>query len=165
MDVLSDILSSLRLTGGVVIDGQLRGDFCVLSQFGPDHCAPFFPVPETIIGYHYVRSGHLVVEVDGAPAVTFQAGETVIVPRNDPHRLASRPGLPPIDVSDIAWVTGEGVHHVACGNGPDTTEVWCGFLGTAKSSAHPLLEALPPLLKVDVGAAEEEWIEASLRFV
>ena len=165
MDVLSDILSSLRLTGGVVIDGQLRGDFCVLSQFGPDHCAPFFPVPETIIGYHYVRSGQLVVEVDGAPAVTLQAGETVIVPRNDPHRLASRPGLPPIDVSDIAWVTGEGVHHVACGNGPDTTEVWCGFLGTAKSSAHPLLEALPPLLKVDIAAAEEEWIEASLRFV
>ena len=75
MDVLSDILTSLRLTGGVVIDGQLRGDFCVLSQFGPDHCAPFFPVPETIIGYHYVRSGEMVVEIDGAPAITLQAGE------------------------------------------------------------------------------------------
>jgi hypothetical protein len=122
MDVLSDILSSLRLTGGVVIDGQLRGDFCVLSHFGPDHCAPFFPVPETIIGYHYVRSGHLIVEVDGAPTITVGPGETVIVPRNDPHRLASRPGLAPIDVSDIAWVTGDGLHHVACGNGPDTTK-------------------------------------------
>ena len=31
MDVLSDILASLRLTGGVVIDAQLRGDFCLLS--------------------------------------------------------------------------------------------------------------------------------------
>ena len=45
MDVLSEILSSLRLTGGVVIDSELSGDFCLLSQFTPDHCAPFFPMP------------------------------------------------------------------------------------------------------------------------
>ena len=35
MDVLSDILASLRLTGGVVIDGQMRGDFCLFSSFTP----------------------------------------------------------------------------------------------------------------------------------
>jgi pimeloyl-ACP methyl ester carboxylesterase/AraC-like DNA-binding protein len=165
MDVLSDILASLRLTGGVVIDGQLRGDFCVLSQFTPDHCAPFFPCPETIIGYHYVRSGTMMVEVEGSPPVPIHAGEVAILPRNDPHLLAKRSGLPAIDASEVTWVTGDGCHHVACGNGPDTTEVWCGFLGTAKSSAHPLLETLPPVLKVDIRTAEEEWVEASLRFV
>ena len=30
MDVLTDILASLRLTGGVVIDAETRGDFCML---------------------------------------------------------------------------------------------------------------------------------------
>ena len=29
MDVLDDILGSLRLTGGVVVDGEFSGDFCV----------------------------------------------------------------------------------------------------------------------------------------
>ncbi len=164
MDVLGDILTSLRLTGGVVIDGQLRGDFCLLSQFTPDHCAPFFPMPETLIGYHYVRSGRMLVEVEGVPPVTVEAGEIAFIPRNDPHLLARRSGLPPLDASDILWVT-DGVHHIACGNGPEVTELWCGFLGTAKSSAHPLLDALPAVLKVDIKGSDEDWVEASLRFV
>ena len=70
MDVLTDILGSLRLTGGVVIDATLTGDFCVRSEFTPQHFSPFFPTPETLISYHYVRSGQLVVEVDGMPPVT-----------------------------------------------------------------------------------------------
>ena len=39
MDVLDEILGSLRLTGGVVIDGAFSGDFCVLAQFTPQHFA------------------------------------------------------------------------------------------------------------------------------
>ena len=46
MDILDEILSSLRLSGGVVIDGEFSGDYCVLAQFTPDHFAPFFPEPE-----------------------------------------------------------------------------------------------------------------------
>ena len=165
MDVLSDILASLRLTGGVVIDGKLSGDFCVRSEFGPDHCAPFFPVPDTIIGYHYVRSGEALIQLEDGTEVHVTAGEVAIVPRNDPHLLTRRPGLTPVDASEIVWVTGDGVHHVACGNGPNTTEVWCGFLGTEKSNAHPLLQSLPSVLKIDLCQAEEEWVEASLRYV
>ena len=93
MDVLSDILASLRLTGGVVIDGQLCGDFCLRSEFTPDHCAPFFPMPETLIGYHYVRSGRMIVEVDGLPPSVVGPGEVAILPRNDPHLLSSHTGL------------------------------------------------------------------------
>lgn len=165
MDVLADILSSLRLTGGVVIDGKLSGEFCVLSQFGVDQCAPFFAVPDMIIGYHYVRSGELLVQVEGGGEVRLGAGEVAILPRNDPHLLTRRAGLQPVDAADIAWITDEGVHHVTSGDGQDMTEVWCGFLGTERSSAHPLLEALPPVLKVDLSSGKEDWVEASLRFV
>ena len=52
MDVLDEILSSLRLTGGVVIDGEFSGDFCVHAEFTPKQFAPFFPHPETLISYH-----------------------------------------------------------------------------------------------------------------
>src|SRR5215213_27181 len=95
MDVLDDILGSLRLTGGVVVDGEFSGDFCVNAQFTPSHFEPFYPVPEKVISYHYVRSGRLVVEVDGLPPATLEAGGIAILPRNDPHRLASRCGLAP----------------------------------------------------------------------
>jgi pimeloyl-ACP methyl ester carboxylesterase/AraC-like DNA-binding protein len=165
MDVLTDILGSLRLTGGVVIDGKLTGEFCVRSEFTPQHCAPFFPMPESLISYHYVRSGQMVVEVEGVPPVTVRAGEVVIVPRNDPHLLASRTGLRPADMDDVGWVTAEGVHHVASGSDGPPTEVWCGFLGTDRGSAHPRLDALPPLLTLDVGSGQEGWLESSMRFL
>src|SRR3954451_19388814 len=78
LDALDQILGSLRLTGGVVIDADLTGDFCLLAQFTPDHCAPFFPVPETLISYHYVRSGRAIVEVEGQPPVALAAGSIAI---------------------------------------------------------------------------------------
>ena len=102
MDALDQILSSLRLTGGVVIDADLTGDFCVVAQFTPDHCAPFFPVPETLISYHYVRSGRAIVELEGQPPVALGPGAIASLPRNDRHLLSSRIGLSHADVSEIA---------------------------------------------------------------
>src|SRR4051812_1478141 len=107
LDVLDEILSSLRLTGGVVVDGQFSGDFCVAAEFTPGHFEPFFQVPETLISYHYVRSGQLVVEVDGMAPVTLEAGDIAILPRNDPHRLESRAGLAPADASEISRITAD----------------------------------------------------------
>jgi len=165
LDALDQILSSLRLTGGVVIDADLTGDFCLLAQFTPDHCAPFFPVPDTLISYHYVRSGRTIVEVEGQPPVTLGPGSIAILPRNDRHLLARRTGLQPANVSEIAWVTADGVHRVASGTPGEKVEIWCGFLGTAKSNAHPLLEALPALLTIDASGGDTQWLESSMRFL
>jgi DNA-binding transcriptional LysR family regulator/AraC-like DNA-binding protein len=165
MDVLDEILGSLRLTGGVVIDGEFSGDFCVLAQFTPQHFAPFFPVPDTLISYHYVRSGQMLIEVEGLPPALIDAGTIAILPRNDPHTLASRSGLDPADAEDIEWVTSGGVHHVAAGTEGEKNEVWCGFLGAAKGTLHPLLDALPPLLTLDVSGGEADWLESSMRFL
>jgi pimeloyl-ACP methyl ester carboxylesterase/AraC-like DNA-binding protein len=165
MDVLDEILSSLRLSGGVVIDAQFTGDYCVRAQFTPDHCSPWFPTPQTMISYHYVRSGRTIAQVDGIPPIALEAGDIVILPRNDPHLLSSRTGLKPADVSEIGWITAEGVHRVSSGSPGDKTEVWCGFLGTADRGEHPLIDALPPLLTLHADAAQAEWLESSLRFL
>lgn len=165
MDVLEEILRSLRLTGGVVIDGEFSGDYCLSAQFTPMHFAPFFPIPETLISYHYVRSGRLIIEVDGQPPREIGAGSIAILPRNDAHTLASRAGLPPADAEDIAWITSEGVHRVTTGTLGEKAEVWCGFLGTAKNCGHPLLDSLPPLLTLSAAAGEAQWLDSSMRFL
>jgi len=165
MDVLDEILSSLRLTGGVVIDAEFSGDYCVRAQFTPDHCSPWFPTPKTLISYHFVRSGRTIAQVDGWPPVTLEPGSIVIMPRNEPHVLASRTGLSPADVSEISWITSDGVHRVSSGTPGDKTKVWCGFLGASEAGDHPLIAALPPLLALNVGGQEAEWLESSLRFL
>ena len=165
MDVLDEILSSLRLNGGVVIDGKFSGDFCVLAQFTPDHFAPFFPMPQTLISYHYVRSGEMVIEVDGQLPVALRPGSIAILPRNDAHTLSSRSGIPPADISKVSWVTASGVHRVSVGTDGETAEVWCGFLGTTRSNAHPLLDALPALLTLEVAGGEASWLDSSMRLI
>ena len=165
MDLLDDILGSLRLSGGVVVDGEFSGDFCVNAEFTPGHFEPFFPVPEKLMSYHYVRSGTLIVEVDGLPPAILKPGDIAILPRNDPHRLESEVGLPPTDASAISRVTADGVHRVTTGTDGPKAEVWCGFLATANSSEHPLLDALPPLLTLDVTGGEAQWLESSMRFL
>ena len=164
MDTLDEILSSLRLSGGVVIDGDFSGDYCVLAQFTPDHFAPFFPEPEKLISYHYVRSGRMLVEVEGLAPTVVEAGGIAILPRNDPHLLSSRTGLRPANASEVGWVTADGVHRVKAGTDGKKTEVWCGFLG-ANGSIHPLLEALPPLLTLDASGGEAQWLDSSMRFL
>ena len=165
LDVVDDILESLRLSGGVVVDGAFTGDFCVRAEFTPQHCAPFFAMPDRLIAYHYVRTGNLIVIADGAPPVTLGPGSIVLLPRNDPHLLAKRQGLKPADKTQILWVTAEGVHRVSGGTDGPKTEVWCGFLGTSGTSAHPLLDSLPPLMTLDATAAEAEWLDSSMRFL
>ena len=165
LDVLDDILGSLRLTGGVVIDGEFSGDFCVRAQFTPKHCAPFFPTPETLISYHYIRSGEAIIETEGMAPVKLQAGAIAILPRNDPHMLMSRDGLEPASSDDVSWTTAEGLHRLKCGTDGPATMIWCGFLGTSRSSAHPMLEALPPLLTLNAAEGQAQWLDSSMRFL
>ncbi|MFL6725539.1 MAG: cupin domain-containing protein [Sphingomicrobium sp.] len=165
LDVLDEILRSLRLTGGVVIDAEFSGDYCVRAEFTPSHCAPWFAMPQTLISYHYVRSGRTTVLVEGMPPAMLEPGSIVILPRNDPHRLASDPAVPPADVDKISWTTEQGVHRVSLGSAGEKTHVWCGFLGADESSFHPLIEALPPMLTLNASAQQAEWVESSLKFL
>ena len=95
MDVLTDILTSLRLNGGIVFDALMRGDWCTVSRYDPEHCAPYFPVPEQIISYHYVRRGHVLVELADGTREEATAGTMILFPRNDEHLVYSKPGLEP----------------------------------------------------------------------
>jgi AraC-like DNA-binding protein len=164
LDVLDDILGSLRLTGGVVIDAEFTGDYRVRAEFTPAHCAPWFAMPKTLISYHYVRSGGTTALVEGMPPATLGPGSIVILPRNDPHQLASRADAPPADVEKVSWTTEDGVHRLCVGTVGETTQVWCGFLG-ANDGNHPLLDALPPMLTLKIGGQEAQWIDSSLRFL
>jgi pimeloyl-ACP methyl ester carboxylesterase/AraC-like DNA-binding protein len=163
-DVVSDILSSLRLTGGVVIDAEMRGDWCMMSQFTNEHCAPFFPVPGKLIGYHYVRSGRIFAQLDGGAPVAVEQGCVLLMPRNDPHLLCSRAGLPPVDAGELVEITESGLQRIIVnGEGP-VTQIYCGYLGV-QASHHPMLDSLPPMLVLDVHSSQERWLESSMRFV
>ena len=165
MDVLTEILASLRLNGGIVFDAEMRGDWCAVSQYSPEHCAPYFPVPQQVISYHYVRRGRMYAELPGREPLLVSEGAMVLFPRNDAHLIYSRPGLPPQDLADVTSFATDGAPSVIrMDRGGAETALFCGWLGVL-SDHHPLLEALPPILLIEAHEGPSgDWLTSSLRY-
>ena len=163
MDILADILASLRLSGGIVFDAQTRGEWRLLSRFQPEDCAPFFPTPERIISYHYIRRGRMFAQLPGQPAVELREGSMVLFPRNDPHYLFTGADCPPVDIARFVGPrVGSAPNTIRMNFKGDPADCYCGWLGVT-SGDHPLLGALPPMMVIGPDAFAADWIVSSLR--
>ncbi len=162
MDALSDVLRVIRLTGGVFLDAAFTAPWCVVSRVGPEDC-PGGQLPVSVVAFHYVIEGRMLVQGDGA-ALEVRAGEMVLLPRNDPHLLASEAGLPPADPEPPVQQVEGGLLHLEVGGGGASTRLVCGFVG-ADVRRHPLLEALPAVFVLDLnGKPCAEFVAASFRY-
>src|SRR5262249_34192525 len=89
MDALSDVLRVVGLTGGVFLEARFSAPWCVVGNMGPDSCRPYMAPPAHIVPLHYVAEGECVAAVDGEEPVTVAAGDVVLVPGNQVHKLGS----------------------------------------------------------------------------
>jgi pimeloyl-ACP methyl ester carboxylesterase/AraC-like DNA-binding protein len=59
----------------------------------------------------------------------------------------------------------DGTARIVIDHGGDEVGLYCGFLGVS-AEHHPLLDSLPPILKLDGGCdTHTEWIETSMRLL
>jgi AraC-like DNA-binding protein len=165
MDPLSDVLRAVRLTGGVFLDARFTAPWSISSRLMAEDTRAFTTAPAQIIAYHVVIKGRLLIAVEGATAVEVAAGEIVMIPRNEAHRLASAPRLPPVDGRRLVVPSAEGgLAQIRHGGGGEGTDIVCGFLAS-EEAYNPLIATLPRILKLDIRAAtSRDWIEASVRF-
>ncbi len=165
MEMLPDLLSSLRLSGGVFLDGELHAPWSIRAQVTPEDCASYFAVPSQIIAYHYVRSGWLNCQVGDEPPVTVRAGEIVLLPRNDPHCLHGAVPAEPVDGSELVRPPEEdGLFRIRLGGDGERTAIYCGFLGST-TPENMLLRSLPSMMVIGIDdASESAWIRRSLEF-
>jgi AraC-like DNA-binding protein len=165
MDALSQVLRSIRLTGGIFLEARFTAPWAVRSQLTPEDCTPYMAAPAQILAYHFVIGGRLVCEIEGEDALEVGAGEVLLLPRNDSHDLASATGLTPITADGLIQAPdGEGLARIIHGGGGEETHLVCGFL--ASDDIHnPLIATLPRMLKLDIRrGASRDWVEASVRF-
>lgn len=164
MDALSDVLAAVRLSGGVFLDAEFTAPWCIIARVDPEDCRPQGAVPAHIIAYHYVAAGRLVLQLAGAAPLEVAAGEIVLLPRNDPHTLASAPGLRPVVADNLVQpAASSGLARLRYGGGGESTQIICGFLG-CEVPDNPLVATLPAALRLPVrqGVAGA-WMEQSFR--
>lgn len=164
-DPISDVLRSVRLTGGVFLDVRLSAPFCVISELTAADCRPLLDDPVQIVFYHVVLSGRAMMTAPGGAPVEIGAGEVAILPHNDTHVISSAPGLRPTIARSLIQPDADGgLARVVHGGGGAETHMVCGFLGSTEAR-NPVFTMLPRLLKLDLGsAATRDWIESSARF-
>lgn len=165
MDPLSSVLQAVKLSGGVFLDARFTAPWCVAAVLTPEDCRPLLTQPAQVIAYHYVVEGRLLLGVEAEPPVEVSAGEIVLLPRNDPHVLASAAGLRPIRAAELVRPSESGgLAQIDHGGGGESTRIVCGFLGSDEAH-NPVISALPRALKLDLrGGASRDWVESSVRF-
>jgi len=152
MDALSEVLKVLHLTGGVFLDVEFTEPWCVESSTeGPD-VAQILPAAEHVVIYHLLTQGSCrVCMPDGSQTMDLNAGDVIMFPYNDDHRLGSDLGLLPLPTSKLLLPSPEGgLMRIRHGGGGDKSSFICGFLACEKRLCKPLLDALPRMLRVSL---------------
>lgn len=166
MDALSDVLRQVRLTGAVFLHGELSAPWGVGASSAAETATALMPGAEHLVYYHLITEGTCVARVVGADPLPLAAGEVVLFPHGDPHVMASAPDVTAVPAWEVYTPPPPGeVVGLRCGGGGAVTRLVCGFLACEKGPCNPLLDSLPPILRVNVRSdPSTTWIEASLRF-
>jgi AraC-like DNA-binding protein len=167
-DVLSDLLRTVRLTGAVYFEIAAQAPWAVASP-APDLILPkILPGADHLIAYHVVTAGRCFATLPGRAPIGLEAGEVIVITNSDFHIMSSLPGLraepPAASVIDIA-ASSDKPFSISSGDGAASTNLVCGYLACDARPFNPLLESLPPVIKVSDGRNDGAgWIGQFIRF-
>jgi AraC-like DNA-binding protein len=163
MDVLSDVLHAVRMTGAIYFDVDAGSPWVGESPGTARIAAAVMPGAEHIISFHVVMAGSCWAAIgDGSlPPARVNAGDVIVFPGGAPNVLSSERGgrsepnlamyYRPID-QYLPFTLNHG------GDGPERTRFICGYLGCAARPFNPLLAALPPMLCARKPADGSGWV-------
>lgn len=153
MDVLSDVLRAVRLTGAVYFDVRARAPWVAETPATPSICANVMPDFEHVIAFHIMLDGGCWAQLDdeSEPPIRMEAGDAVIFPDGEGHYMSTARGLRsqpnmalyyrPLD-RPLPFVINE------FGGDGEAARFVCGYLGCDARPFNPILDALPRMLHV-----------------
>lgn len=155
MDVLSDVLRSVRMTGAFFFDVTNHAPWVCGEPGEMDILGRILPQHELLVPFHVILHGTVYLEMDRPRRLDLQleAGDVVVLPCGLPHYMMSAPGMramvdqaaydPPLGPRQILR------YSVNADNGtPVHSRVICGYMGIDRRPGNPLWQALPPVFRV-----------------
>jgi AraC-like DNA-binding protein len=149
VDVLSDVLRAVRLTGAVFFDFELSSPWVAEAPPSREIAAVVMPGAQRVIEYHVIARGACWGQTIGGEPVRLREGDVILFPQGDPHVLSSAPGMraaPDLSLFNKRGRTPLPLVYEMGGGGDDRARVVCCFLGCDERPYNPLLTALPPVI-------------------
>ena len=159
MDILSDVLSSLRLRARMYFRTEFAGSWGVA-----------LPADRDTIRFHLVVQGQCWVTVDGhREPLCLREGDFALIPHGAGQNLADAADSNS-DSLDSLISTGalgnDGVFRLGEGGKGHQTRLVCGFCSFDEGLAHPLIPGLPPVIVMDRRVtARSPWIAEIVRIM
>ncbi len=156
MDVLSDILRSVHLGGGV----HFRCEFT--APWGMDM------KPAPVAEFHIVVRGNCWLRIGGRSApIALQGGDLVAFPHGDAHSLVDAPEGAALPAEEI--VQGQNLDHygpVTYGGSGLPATVLCGYFQFDRDHPHPLVTALPSVIHIrGTDSYDFTWLQTAINFM
>jgi AraC-like DNA-binding protein len=154
VDLLSDVLTMVRLTGALIFRVDIHGPWGIAAHPTLEKYAALLP-PDTnqIIAFHVVLDGECWVRHAAHDWFAVPTGKAVVVAHGDPHALGDQPGRTLVPFA--AMLEGRSLldlRHARFETGPGrSTSLLCGFLGCDRHAFEPLFHSLPPVFSVILG--------------
>ncbi len=166
-DLLSDILRTVHLSGVVLFRAEFHEPWSVTT---PESCQLARTLPfrtERIIQFHVVAAGNCWLEVKGEERLWLTAGDAVLLPYGNEHRLGGRHDAATVPIATLfpptPWNDMPAIQHGGTGAG---TQLICGFLHCDELLFNPLQRSLPTLMHARPRAEPDDaWLETSIRYI
>src|SRR5438132_14406265 len=101
MDVLSDVLRTIRLEGALFLNGEMHAPWCVKVPPRAHVAQMVKPGPHRLAICHLVLEGGCWAQAEGDAPVRVDAGEAIVIPHGDAHTLGSGLQHAAIDVDHV----------------------------------------------------------------
>jgi AraC-like DNA-binding protein len=157
VDVLSDVLRAVRLTGVVYFDFLLTAPWVAEAPPSREIAGMVLPGSERIVEYHIILNGSAWGHVVGDEPMQLREGDLLLFPQGDPHVLSSAPGMrstPDLSMFARSSKPLPFVYELGEGNDARRTRVICGFFGCDERPYNPLLSALPAVIHLPAAGTE-----------
>jgi AraC-like DNA-binding protein len=165
MDVLSEVLRAVQLDGAMFFNAEFSAPWLLVSPAARSLKQYLAPGAEHLIIYHLVTDGHAYAQLDGEHNVLLEAGDIIVFPHGNQHKMGNGYTTQIIDGgSAFSMISSLGMKVMKLGGGGDVTRFVCGYMSCNADLCKQLLECLPPVLKVNVRSdASGRWLENSIR--
>lgn len=155
MDVLSDVLSTVRLESTVYAQTSLSPPWGISAD------------AQGVFAFHVIPRGHGWLEAEGLAPYPVGAGDVVLLAPGRAHSLRDEPSSPTRPLRDLL---AEGAFNAGAdgqAGGPATTQLVCGcFSFEEAAGAGPLLAALPTVMRAgEMGQDAGPWLAQTIRLL
>jgi AraC-like DNA-binding protein len=156
IDPLGEALYYLHMTG-------LFYSRCIFTApWGLD-----LPAMPGYVMFHAITRGSCWLDLGDGERIHLRAGDVVLVPHGQGHRLSDDPATHCISLWDTPRIAvSDRYDLLSIDGGGERVDLICGAVRFEHSAAAHLMSVLPRVLRIESGpSAQGEWVQSTLRYM